>query len=41
LLYPSTDSGTVVDELIQEHPLPEYLDYLRNKLITAGFIQSA
>lgn len=30
----------VVDELIQEPPLPEYLDYLRNKLITAGLLQS-
>ena len=25
-----------VDELIQEPPLPAYLEYLKNKLITAG-----
>jgi len=31
----------VVDELIQEPPLPEYLDYLKRRLITAGVIQSA
>jgi hypothetical protein len=31
----------VVDELIQEPPLPEYLDYLKTKLITAGLLQSA
>jgi hypothetical protein len=28
----------VVDELIQEPPLPEYLDYLKVKLITAGVL---
>jgi hypothetical protein len=31
----------VVDELIQEPPLPEYLDYLKAKLISAGVLQSA
>ena len=31
----------VVEELIQEPPLPEYLDYLRTKLVTAGLLQSA
>jgi hypothetical protein len=31
----------VVEELIQEPPLPEYLDYLRSKLVTAGLLQSA
>jgi hypothetical protein len=31
----------VVDELIQEPPLPEYLDYLKNRLTTAGVLQSA
>ena len=31
----------VVEELIQEPPLPEYLDYLRSKLVTAGVLQSA
>ena len=30
----------VVQELIQEPPLPEYLDYLRSKLVTAGLLQS-
>src|SRR4030042_1065155 len=28
--------GPVVEELIQEPPLPEYLHYLRNKPVTAG-----
>jgi hypothetical protein len=31
----------VVEELIQEPPLPEYLDYLRSKLVTAGLLQQA
>ena len=31
----------VVDELIHEPPLPEYLDYLKSRLITAGVIQPA
>jgi hypothetical protein len=31
----------VVDELIQEPPLPEYLDYLKAKLITAGVLPPA
>jgi len=31
----------VVDELIQEPPLPEYLDYLKRRLITAGLLHSA
>jgi hypothetical protein len=31
----------VIDELIQEPPLPEYLDYLKNRLITDGVLQSA
>jgi hypothetical protein len=31
----------VVEELIQQPPLPEYLDYLRSKLVTAGLLQSA
>jgi len=31
----------IVDELINEPPLPEYLDYLKNKLITAGVIPTA
>jgi hypothetical protein len=31
----------VVDELIQEPPLPEYLDYLKNKLIGAGLLRPA
>jgi hypothetical protein len=31
----------VVEELIREPPLPEYLDYLRRKLVTAGLLQSA
>ena len=31
----------VIDELIQEPPLPEYLDYLKNRLTTAGVLQSA
>ena len=31
----------IVEELIQEPPLPEYLDYLRSKLVTAGLLQSA
>jgi hypothetical protein len=30
----------VVDELLQEPPLPEYLDYLKRKLITAGMLES-
>jgi hypothetical protein len=30
----------VVDELIQEPPLPVYLDYLKSRLITAGVLQS-
>ncbi len=29
----------VVDELIQEPPLPEYLEYLKSRLITAGVLQ--
>lgn len=29
----------VVDELMVEPPLPEYLDYLKSRLITAGVIQ--
>jgi hypothetical protein len=31
----------VVQELIQEPPLPEYLDYLRGKLVTVGLLPSA
>lgn len=31
----------VVEELIHEPPLPEYLDYLRSKLLTAGLLESA
>ena len=31
----------VVDELIHEPPLPEYLEYLRNKLLTAGVFPPA
>jgi hypothetical protein len=31
----------VVDELIHEPPLPEYLDYLKSKLIAAGVIPPA
>ena len=31
----------IVEELIQEPPLPEYLDYLRSKLVTAGLLHSA
>ena len=31
----------VVDELIHEPPLPEYLDYLKTKLITASVIPPA
>jgi len=31
----------VVDELLREPPLPEYLHYLRRKLVTAGLLQSA
>ena len=31
----------VVQELIQEPPLPEYLDYLKSKLVTAGLLHSA
>ena len=31
----------IVDELIHEPPLPEYLDYLKNRLITAGVIPPA
>jgi hypothetical protein len=30
----------VVEELVQEPPLPEYLDYLRTKLVNAGVLQS-
>jgi hypothetical protein len=30
----------VVEELLREPPLPEYLDYLRNKLVAAGLLQS-
>jgi hypothetical protein len=30
----------VVEELVQEPPLPEYLDYLRAKLVNAGVLQS-
>jgi hypothetical protein len=29
----------VIDELIQEPPLPEYLEYLKNRLVTAGVLQ--
>lgn len=29
----------VIDELIQEPPLPEYLEYLKNRLLTAGVLQ--
>ena len=28
----------VVDELLVEPPLPEYLDYLKNRLITTGLL---
>ena len=28
----------VVEELIHEPPLPEYLDYLKNRLISAGVL---
>ena len=31
----------VVEELIQEPPPPEYLDYLKNKLTTAGVLPNA
>lgn len=31
----------VVEELIKEPPLPEYLDYLKDKLISAGLLQTA
>jgi hypothetical protein len=31
----------VVDELLHEPPLPEYLDYLKTKLVTAGVLSSA
>jgi hypothetical protein len=31
----------VVDELIQEPPLPEYLEYLKSRLITAGVLRPA
>lgn len=31
----------VIDELIQEPPLPAYLDYLKGRLITAGVLQPA
>jgi hypothetical protein len=31
----------VVDELLQEPPLPEYLDYLKNRLINAGVLSPA
>ena len=30
----------VIDELIQEPPLPEYLDYLKSRLVTAGVLHS-
>ena len=30
----------VVEELIREPPLPAYLDYLRNKLVTAGLLSA-
>ena len=31
----------VVDELIEEPPLPEYLDYLKSRLINAGVLPPA
>jgi hypothetical protein len=31
----------VVDELLTEPPLPEYLDYLKNRLVNAGVLPSA
>ena len=31
----------VVDELLHEPPLPEYLEYLKNKLLTAGVFPPA
>ena len=31
----------VIDELIQEPPLPEYLDYLKTRLTAAGVLQPA
>ena len=31
----------VIDELIQQPPLPEYLDYLKGRLTTAGVLQPA
>lgn len=31
----------VVDELLQEPPLPEYLDYLKHRLVDAGVLPSA
>jgi len=31
----------VVDELIDQPPLPEYLDYLKNRLINAGVLPPA
>jgi hypothetical protein len=30
----------VVDELLTEPPLPEYLDYLKNRLVNAGVLPS-
>jgi hypothetical protein len=30
----------VIEELVQEPPLPQYLDYLRTKLVNAGLLQS-
>lgn len=31
----------IVDELINEPPLPAYLEYLKNRLVTAGLIPPA
>ena len=31
----------VVDELLEQPPLPEYLDYLNNRLINAGVLSPA
>lgn len=31
----------VVDELLTEPPLPEYLDYLKSRLVSAGVLPSA
>lgn len=31
----------VVDEILTEPPLPEYLDYLKNRLVNAGVLPSA